>query len=251
VSKFRIHEPPNVNAPLALECNLVVEQMRQTLSGLARHVVHQLDRHPMTAATRVALAGIWRVNEGVLSTQYLVVKNRVRDAVILVLNLYELQLDLQYIAIDLSRASTWLDHTKANKKPWTVAAQIRELHPIERERDAEFWWYRQLSMAKHGNPVAGIFGFPLAVTRDTLQYEVAGEGSSFLAPTLFALGCCIERAGRGASRIWNGQGIDTADFAERLAEFLKDLWKLNEKQIAMLLEAADEGSGPSGSPAPP
>src|SRR5262249_51311195 len=166
---------------------MAVERMRQVSAALTQSVVGQLDRHPMTAATRIALAAGWRMNEGAFSAQYLCAKNRARDASILVLSLYELQLDLQYIAADLTRADTWLDHAKDNKKPWPVATQLREIYLAAAELEAQRWLYRHLSMTKHANPVGGIASFPIAVSRDFIQYEEDEDGSALLLPSLFAL----------------------------------------------------------------
>ncbi len=214
------------------------ERMRQASFSLTQSVLGQLDRHPVTAATRVALAAGWRMNEGALSAQYLCAKNRVRDASILVLSLYELQLDLQYIAADLTRADTWLDHAKDNKKPWPVATQLRELYFAAAELEAQLWLYRHLSMTKHANPLGGVASFPFAVKRNFIQYEEGKEASALLLPTLFALASCIERAAMAASRIWTTQGIQVADVATTLTEQLDVVSRINERQILAFLQAA-------------
>lgn len=95
-------------------------------------------------------------------------KNRVRDAAIVLLSFYELQLDLQFIARDLTRAETWIDHTREDKKPWSVSTQLKEIYVASRELEAERWLYRTYSMVKHCNPISTHLSFPLAATRHTL-----------------------------------------------------------------------------------
>ena len=250
MATYKIHEPPNVTDPEALDCLMAVERMRQVSFSLTQSVLEQLRRHPVTAATRVALAAGWRMNEGAISAQYLSLKNHVRDASILVLSLYELQLDLQYIAADLTRADTWIDHAKDNRKPWSVATQLREICLAARELEAQLWLYRHLSMSKHANPVGGIASFPFAVSRNFIQYEEAEGASALLLPTLFALASCIERAAVAASRIWSTQGIEVADVAQTLTEQLNTVSKINERKILAYLQAARADSdAPPGAPA--
>ena len=142
--------------------------MRRCLNTFFQHVVCQLRHIPVTAGVRVALAIVDRVTEGSLSVELLCQKNRARDAAVLLLCLHELRLDLQYIALDRSRANCWLEHSKTDKKPWRVSSQLEEIYTNENELKAERWLYRQYSMVKHCNPVGENFVFGIAAKRDSL-----------------------------------------------------------------------------------
>lgn len=109
-----------------------------------------------------------RMTECCLSLEILISKNRPRDAAILLLTLFELRLDLRYIALEPSRAALWLANSDMTRKQWGVSKQIKAIFAIESEREAELEMYRFLSMVKHGNPISGISGFPVSVEEDAL-----------------------------------------------------------------------------------
>ena len=139
---YAIQELPSSNDPDLIRSCVCIQDMRRILTALFKHVVSQLAHHPVTAPVRVTLAIVDRLAEGALSVELLCQKNRVRDAAIILLSLHELRLDLQYIALDLERADTWLDHTQERKKPWPVADQIKKIYILPDELKAESWLYR-------------------------------------------------------------------------------------------------------------
>ena len=105
MTAYAIRELPNLDDPDLLRWCATAQQMRSTLSDFIQHIISQLGSHPVTIPNRVALAVLNRMAEGSLSTEIHCMKNRVRDAAILLLSLIELRLDLQHIAIDLTRAN--------------------------------------------------------------------------------------------------------------------------------------------------
>ena len=171
---YAVKELPNLDDPDLVRCCVCAQERRRTLSAFMQHIISQLGHHPVTTSVRVALAIMDRMAEGSLSVELLCMKNRVRDAAILLLSLYELQLDLQYIALDLSRAVTWIDHTREDKKPWGVRSQVQEIYTAPNELDAERWLYRTHSMVKHCNPAGQNLAFGIAATRDMLQLDLSG-----------------------------------------------------------------------------
>jgi hypothetical protein len=249
MTAYAVNELPNIEDPDLVRYWIFSQEMRQTLSAFMQHVLSQLCQHPVTASVRVALAIVDRTAEGSLSVELLCIKNRVRDAAILLLSLYELQLDLQYIALDLSRAGTWLDHTREDKKPWSVATQMQEIFAAGREIEAERRLYRMLSMVKHCNPAGANFVFPIAATRDTLQLDPGDGNSPLIRPHMFALGCRMHNTGAAASRIWASQGLDVGDFVHRLGEQFEKLSKRHEQYI---LRAAQQiAASPTPDDVPP
>ena len=95
MTTYKIRELPNLDDPDLIRCCVAVQEMRGTLSTFIQHIVAQLGNNPVTTPNRVALAMLQRMAEGSLSTEVLCMKNRVRDAAILILSLFELRLDLQ------------------------------------------------------------------------------------------------------------------------------------------------------------
>ena len=238
---YKIRELPNLDDPDLLRCCDTVQQMRLKLSQFINHIIPQFGNHPVTTANRTALAVLIRMVEGSLSAEILCMKNRVRDAAILLLSLFELRLDLQYIANDLVRADKWIDHARENNKPWSVHSQLKEIYPATNEFDAEIAIYRLYSMVKHCNPAGLTFSFPLAVTRDTFQYDLGKENSHWVRIHLFSLGVSIQRAGDAASRIWANQGLDTGSFIAKLKSDSDTLSRYNEEHIFSVLQSLKSG----------
>ena len=208
--------------------------------------LEQFTRIPLTAAARVALAIVNRAVECGISVELLCVKNRWRDASLLLISLYELQLDLQFIAKDPSRASTWIDHSDEKAKPWSVSSQLREVYPDEHERKGEAEIYRRLSMAKHGNPAGGVLGFSLSASRDYLLLDQNTGDSPFVGSQLFLLGVCLRRVGESASKIWIAQTLNLGTYVEQLQDQERDLSKSLERQLIELHQDPRDLDDPSG-----
>ena len=234
---YEIQEYPNIDDPDLVRSCVQVQKMRLTLNAFFKHVLSQLASIPFTRPTRVAFIIIHRLAEGSISIELLCQKNRVRDAAILVLNLHELILDLQYIALDKSRADTWLDHTKEQTKPWRVGNQIKEIYNIKNEQESERDIYRWYSMTKHGNPAGKHFVFPISQhDRDSLLLDCSNNNNPMVRCHMFALGTHIYRAGTAAARIYASEGLDVDDFADRLNAQWETLSSYNEEHIRSVLE---------------
>lgn len=239
---YKAAELPNIDDPDLVRCCVIVQGMGRRLTKFIGDVIEQLTRHPVTVPTRVALAGVNRVTEGALSIELLCMKNRVRDAAILLLSLWELSLDLQCIALDPKRAATWIDHAKENTKPWKVASQLEEIYTDPRELDVETALYRQYSMVKHCNPVGGVLTFPMTVTPDTLELDMARNNSPFIRCHLFGLGICLHRVGSAASRIWTDRGLNPGTVVSELEKGVASLSQSNVGAIEALLQEWAEQS---------
>ena len=236
VTIHAVQELPNINDPDLIRSCVCVQDMRRTVAALFKHVVSQLTRHPVTAPIRVTLAIVDRLAEGALSVELLCQKNRARDAAIILLSLHELRLDLQYIALDLERADTWLDHTQEGKKPWRVADQIKEIYILPGELKAERWLYRQYSMVKHCNPVGQNFAFGIAADRDSLQLDCNSDNSFMVRVHMFGLGAHVHCAVAAAARIWGSEGLDVGEYVDRINGQWKTLSRYNEEHIRRALQ---------------
>jgi len=242
MATYAIRELPNLSDPDLVHCCACSQDMRRIVAEQMSHIVAQLDRNPVTIAIRVSLSVLSRTTEGALSIELLCMKNRPRDAAILLLSLYELQLDISYIASDLARAETWVDHAQQNRKPWSVASLQRELFPNPNEFDAERDVYRTYSMIKHCNPQASTLGFGFSVTRDALLIDSAQNDSPLVRTHLFGLAACMSRIGKAASEICDKQGLDRGDFEKRLRDGFETQSKLVEKQIIAVLRNRDSSA---------
>ena len=231
---YQIRDLPTITDAAAIEACAAAGKVRGIFHELTRHAVNQLAKVPVTPAVRLALATSFRVQECSLSIEYLCAKNQVRDATILLLSLYELQLDLQYIARDVSRAQTWIDHAQRHKKPWSVSSQQKELFTKEAELSAERHVFEFLSMAKHGNPVGGVLSMPLGPTRDTLTFE-PNDLSPLIMTVIYGVGANVSSAGVSLSTIWRSENVDVSDYPSQLKEGERHLSSLLERSLLTTL----------------
>ena len=241
MKNYAVHEMPDIDDPDLIRDCVTVQTMRCTLSALVRHLISQLTVTPFTVPIRVVLSILNRLTEGALSIELLCRKNRVRDAAILLLSVHELRLDLQYIARNPGRADIWLDHTEDNRKPWRVAKQMAEIYTTQDEVDAERSIYRLYSTVKHCNPVGQTFAFPIAGDRDSLHLDCSTDNSLMVRTHMFALGAHIRCAVTAAISLLADEGIDVADYSDRIEEQWKLLSKYNEEYIYSTLKAISAG----------
>ena len=126
------------------------------------------------------------------------------EAAIIALTQFETSLDALYIGLNVSRATTWVEHTSERSQPWSVGNKIREIYASDPHRmDANFAVFRDLSQIKHSNPAAGGFGFPVRREGDTLQLSTGPmedvfeefQGRLLLAFSSFSLLEVFEVAG--------------------------------------------------------
>jgi hypothetical protein len=227
---------PNIDKPELLALCLCTQDLRRATVDLIQQVVRQRPQGACTLTSFVCLAILNRMAEGSLSCEILAAKNRGRDLAILVLSLYELQLDLQYIALEQGREDIWITHAKENRKPWRVQSQLEEVFLDIRELAAEKEVYRRLSMVKHCNPAAETFAFPVATRQDALVLDMRTENSALVGAHLFGLGVCLCRAANAAIHMLLREGFDLAPQELRFSELDKRLTHLIEKQLISILQ---------------
>ena len=221
---------------LVLWC-VSTQRMRSKVAALLGAAISQLGERPLAAPTRAALSILDRMTEASLSAEVLCSMNRVRDAAVLILTIHELRLDLQYLSQDTARAATWLSHTPAQRKPWPVASQIRELYSSIADRDAEEAVYRRYSMAKHGNPVGGTFAFPIVATADALELDLATANSPFVHVHMFALSTHLHTGARAAAEIFRRDSLDVDVFLAEVKEIFRTISEQQERSILSWLQA--------------
>lgn len=230
-------ELPGIDDPeLVLWC-ISTQSMRSKVVALLRGAISQLGERPLIAPTRVALAILDRMTEASLSAEVLCSKNRIRDAAVLILSVHELRLDLQYLSQDSTRAGAWLRHAQEQRKPWRVASQIRELYSSSREREAEEAIYRRYSMTKHGNPVGGIFAFPIVATDNALVLDEATENSPLVQAHMLALSGHLHIGASAAGEMFRRDGLDVDEYIGEVEETHRSISKQNERYVLSKLKA--------------
>ena len=146
-----------------------------------------------------------RIEECSQSIAILLSKNRVRDASILILNLYELRLDILYIALDSTRENIWMEHNNKSSKPWKVYAQLRQIFSNHDELSAEKNLYRNFSMVKHGNAAGKQTSFKIAFVPGGLLFS--SDIPEQIIGHIHALGGLLQSSFQGAFQILVKYGI--------------------------------------------
>lgn len=239
--KYTIHELPNSDCPYVHRLGHCVEKSRLTATALLTSLLPQAPSNAPVAPPQVAIAMLQRINELAASTEILLIKGRVRDAAVLILCGYELQLDAMYIARDPARADIWLDHERENKKPWSVRSQQEELFMDQSEFDAEIDNYRRFSMVKHGNPVGGLFAFPIAVSRGRMELD-NGRNQGLAAALMFCLGIIVLRTITAVAEVTRKVGFVVSETERQLVELRNSLNAANEEWLISIVRALEATS---------
>ncbi len=187
-----VNELPNTNCPEILAYCHCIERIRHESFQVVTSLLSPNPTDVKVAQPLVAIAIAQRIDEIAASAMVLLLKGRERDAGILILSAYELQLDAMYMALASDRAAIWLDHARENVKPWKVRDLQTALFIDPCELQAEQGIYRKYSMIKHCNPVGGTFAFPIAVSRNQIQLDCAID-PRFTFVHLYGLGITVVR----------------------------------------------------------
>jgi len=230
MTKYEIRELPTIDDPDLIKNFVVLQEIRSQIVKFTQNILAQLHAPPLSMPIRVVLSLIQRATECSLSIETLCLKNRDRDAAILILSLIELRYDIKYVARNLDRVNAWIDHAKRNKKPWPVRTQIDELYS-DPEHEAEILLYRQYSMVKHCNPAGLSFAFPVAATRDELILDTASNNSKLLHSHAFALGVCLHDIAGAAASIVTAGGLDPGDYASEISKRFDELARYNQEFV--------------------
>ncbi len=204
--RYEFKELENIEKVEVLPLLARTQELRQALVELSQTVLNQSPPTARVLQTGLCLMVLGRISEGSLSCELLAAKNRGRDFAILMLSLYELQLDLMYIALEPGREETWLAHAQENKKPWNVRGQQEAVFSDLSEREAEIHLYRRFSMVKHCNPAGERLAFPLTVRRGAWILDREGN-EDLVGILLFVLGGCLYRTGDAAIEFCVGKAL--------------------------------------------
>lgn len=245
--EIKVCDYPNIDDRNVLEAGVLTQKTRNKLLELFRYSI-EMNKELKTSLGVVA-AILDRMAECCLSIEILALKARVRDSAILMLNLLELKIDLQYIALNHNRISEWLSHNKENHKPWRVSNQLFELYPDNKERDSEMCFYRHCSMVKHGNPSGEHVSFGINFKPDRLT--MLSSNKNLIPNYLFAAALTLIEGGKAAIKILSHiQPVDNEmenifdDLEKELSleheQYLIRIWKKYEYEKSKELNLLDK-----------
>ena len=112
MKKYQAVELPNIDDPIFARSMVAVQKLVNVMHEFYMYVLPQHTRIPFTENTIIVFLVIPRILEGARSILLLCQKNFARDAGILLTNIYELRLDLEYVGISRDRAKVWLNYAK-------------------------------------------------------------------------------------------------------------------------------------------
>jgi hypothetical protein len=213
-------------------------ELQEIVSDAIHKVIDHYGKIPIEPSNWVAIVILKRLIESTKAGTLLISHDFYRDAAVLITNMIELRLDMQYISQDHRKAQVWLKHSDTSKKPWKVRMLFEGLFKNS-ELEAERNVYMKFSMVKHGNPVAETFAFPLAVKNDYLtissQEDILSGNFSLYAFIFFNE---LFRTFKVAAIDFKRLGFDIQEF-ENKADFIKmmmdDLYNKNiNEQICLL-----------------
>jgi hypothetical protein len=203
---YKIHLPPVVRDVRLYEYAFRIESLRALEREVEKRIVAANRDVGITVGLVVGVLS--RMMECLLSVFTLVAHGQNRDAGVLVLNLFELRLDLEYISHSKKREEVWLSHANQKRKPWLVTGNlgiIASLRPEAGECLAEDEMFKHLSMIKHGNPAGGEVSFRVGVEEG--QLFIASTNSSIGRVYLHAAGLYLYSALKASLVILGRHGI--------------------------------------------
>jgi hypothetical protein len=171
-----------VGAELERELQPHLELIRQ-LTNVAGDLVEHVQNEPgEMRAVHVGAMLLSRLTTDLQACSLLVRRGYVAQALSLTSGMLELAHTSMYIGADEERAEQWMAHAdQQTASPWKLKKTINAVAaamgvPTEAALREYNEIYRQMSMAKHGNPM--LFGEVGIVERDNWTFIVAGPYSS-------------------------------------------------------------------------
>lgn len=241
--QFELIEFPNVNDTRIYEFSYYLQNIQNTLQRLIRDIIGKNKEVKITIGLVVAL--LMRIQECVTSIQLLAIKGRSRDIAILLLNVMELRVDLQYIALNSNREDEWINHENEWRKPWKISKQLEEIYKDEEGLMAEKDVYHLFSMIKHGSPASNHknlsnsiknvkasrnISFDISTTNKTLQLDHS-SAKNMISSYLFGAGINIEKACIASFEILARHGLTFCKIDKELKSKAQSLSKFLENDL--------------------
>lgn len=241
--RIKLNEFPNVNDPRIYTFSYHLQNIQNTAQTLILNIIQHNKQVKITIGIVVAI--LMRIKECVTTIQLLAIKGRSRDIAILLLNVMELRVDLQYIALNSDREEEWIKHENEWRKPWNMSKQLKEICEDEDELKAEQDMYHLFSMIKHGSPAnnhknlsSGIknkrgiknISFDIAVTNKALQLDPS-SAKDMIGPYLYGAGIDVKKACIAGLKILARHGLTFSDIVKELESHVDNLSKFLEKDM--------------------
>lgn len=182
-TKYQLYELPSIDDEHSIYFLHLLQQLITPVNELIEKITSSEAKTRTTMA--LVLPMLFRLVECTQSIAILLMKNRVRDASILLLNIYEIRLDAIFISLNDSREETWITYKTKVTKPWKVGAQQKEIFKDPDELKAEKNIYRNFSMVKHGNIAGSHTSFPISFSQNYLTFS--GSHPRQITGHIFAL----------------------------------------------------------------
>lgn len=180
---YKLHEFPSITNQQSIHYLYLFQQFIDPVNKLIEEITSSKNTSRTTLTLVMPI--LFRLVECSQSIVILLSKNRIRDASILLLNIYELRLDLLYISLNPAREEKWIDFNIKSSKPWKVGMQQKELFSDPDELEAEKNIYRNFSMIKHGNYAGKNSSFPISANK--FGFFLAGSDPRAITAYVFAL----------------------------------------------------------------
>jgi hypothetical protein len=166
-----------------------------------------------------------RITECSESIVLLMLKNRIRDAGILFLNIFELTLDLAFIASQNGKEFLWLENTKENKKPWSVDEQLKKVFKDDSEYQFHKDIYRRFSMVKHGNNAGTYRSFKLSLNNNRLIFNECDTKQ--IISDSFIIGMYLHKAFTSSITILERIGLNCSELKNEMESIFDKYLQIN------------------------
>lgn len=238
--RIKLIEFPNVDDSCIYTFSYHLQNIQNTAQTLILNIIHKNKQIKVTIGIVVAI--LMRIQECVTSIQLLAIKGRSRDIAILLLNVMELRIDLQYIALNADREDEWIKHENEWRKPWKMCKQLEEIYEDEEELKAEKDMYHLFSMIKHGSPASkhknlssliknmkatGNISFDISITNKELQLDPSSV-KDMIGPYLYGAGINIKKACIASFKILARHGLTFRKIDKELKSQVRNLSKFLE-----------------------
>jgi hypothetical protein len=240
--QYKIREFPNINDQRIYIFCFHVQNIATVIHNLLVSIVEE--NKQVDVSLGIVFSLLHRILECSTSIQLLAIKGRARDIAVLLLNIMELRINLQYMSLDTNRLQEWKNHENSWQKPWKLDNQLKEICKTKRELEAERDMYHLFSMIKHGSPASTHDGFNNSdddVRITNIAFTISSEPngmridlskSNYLLSTyIFATGTNLYEACIAGLQVLSSLGLNFPEIEKRLKRSYHELNSFHMKDI--------------------
>ena len=112
---------------------------------------------------------------------------------------------------------------------------------LSRARNRERICHRS-SITKHGNPVGGMFPYPIVATDNAHELDVATDNFPLVQAHMLALGGHLHIGTSAAGEVFRRDGLDVDEYIGEVEETHRSIYKQNERYVFSKLKALASAS---------